>query len=30
MAAEGTAAISADIANYTTITPERQLSEVVE
>jgi uncharacterized protein (TIGR02118 family) len=30
MATEGTAAVRADIASYTTITPERQLSEVVE
>ena len=30
MAAEGTAAVRDDVANYTTITPERQLSEVVD
>ena len=30
MAAEGTAAVRDDVASYTTITPERQLSEVVE
>ena len=30
MATEGTAAVRADVATYTTITPERQLSEVVE
>ena len=30
MATDGTAAVRADIASYTTITPERQLSEVVE
>lgn len=29
MAAEGTAAIIEDVANYTTITPVQQLSEVV-
>ena len=30
MATEGTAAVREDVANYTTIVPERQLSEVVE
>ena len=30
MAVDGTAAVRADVATYTTITPERQLSEVVE
>ncbi len=29
LAADGTAAVRADVANYTTITPVRQLSEVV-
>ena len=30
MATEGSAAVRDDVASYTTITPERQLSEVVE
>ena len=30
MATDGSAAVREDIANYTTIVPERQLSEVVE
>jgi uncharacterized protein (TIGR02118 family) len=29
MAAEGTAAVQADVANYTTIVPEMQISEIV-
>ena len=30
MASEGTAAVRDDVANYTTIAPQRQVSEVVE
>ena len=30
MAAEGTAAVLADVANYTTITPVLQTSEIVD
>jgi uncharacterized protein (TIGR02118 family) len=30
MASEGTAAVRDDVASYTTIVPERQVSEVVE
>jgi len=30
MAVDGTSAIRDDVANYTSITPQRQLSEVVE
>ncbi len=29
MAAEGTAAVQADVTNYTTIVPEMQISEIV-
>jgi uncharacterized protein (TIGR02118 family) len=29
-AVEGTAAVGADVANYTTITPVRQISEIVD
>ena len=29
MASEGTAAVQADVANYTTIVPEMQISEIV-
>lgn len=29
MAAEGTAAVQADVANYTTIVPEMQISEII-
>ena len=29
MAVEGTAAVQADVANYTTIVPEMQISEIV-
>ena len=29
MAREGTAAVQADVANYTTLVPEMQISEIV-